>query len=119
MGRCRRVRLRLALLLELLETQEISHFALRLAREPLVLLDELVRLGGLRVLGLAEELAHLQLENLENLEQSVETDLVLALLHAGEIRLRDADPVRKLRLRQAPALAELANAGADEGTLAG
>jgi hypothetical protein len=81
------------------------------------LLDELTGLGGLRVLGLAEELAHLQLEDLEHLEESVETDLVLALLHAGKIRLRDADLVRKLRLGKVPPLAELADAGADEVNL--
>ena len=78
-------------LLEPLETDEIAHLALRLARELLELDDELAGLGILRLLRLAEELSHLQVENVENLEERVEADPVLPLLHPREIGLRHDD----------------------------
>src|SRR5437879_4103805 len=77
-------------LLELLETQEIAHLALRFAGQFAVFPDELPGLFPVRVFRLAEELSHFQVEDLEDLEERVEADLVLALLHAGEVGLRDA-----------------------------
>ena len=72
-------------------------------------------LGG----GFVEEVAHGQLEDLQDLEERVESDLVLALLHAREIGLRDADLLGQLRLRETAALAQLADARADERDFAG
>src|SRR6266540_161476 len=108
----------LFLLLELREADEIAHLALRLGRELQELADELAGLRVLRFLGLAEELAHFQIEDLENLEQRVEADLVLPLLHPGEVGLRDPDLLGELRLRQVASLAQFANAGADQMNLA-
>src|SRR5438128_9689983 len=113
-GRSRRFFRSLLPRLEYLEAQEIAHFALRFAGQLLKLPDELPGLLRVNLFRLAEELAHLQVEDLENLEERVETDLVLSLLHPGEIGLRDADLVRQLHLREVPPLAELADAGADE-----
>src|SRR5438876_9314178 len=82
-------------LLELLETHEIAYLALSLAGKLLVLPDEPPGLLGARVFHLAEEFSHFQVEDLEDLEERVEADFVLALLHPGEIGLRDADLLRE------------------------
>src|SRR5262249_61675764 len=49
---------------------------------------------------------------LQDLEERVETDLVLALLHAREVGLSDADLFGELGLGQPASLAQLTDAGA-------
>src|SRR5437764_1027231 len=61
-----------------------------------------------------EELADVQVERTEDLQQRVEADLVLALLHAGEIGLMDADLVGELHLRQFSLTAKLPDLAPDE-----
>src|SRR5450631_357053 len=102
------------LLHHFLEPDEVSDFLLRIARKGLEIVDQLPRDRVIGRLGFAEEFAHLQLEDLEDLEERVEPDLVFALLHSGEVRLRDADLFGELGLRETPALAQLADARADQ-----
>ena len=110
---------RASALLDLLEAHEIAHFAAGLFRQRLERRDELALLLLGRRRRLAEELAHLEIEDLEDLEERVEADLVLALFHAGEIGLRDADLLGELGLREATPFAQLADPGAHEVNLAG
>ena len=101
-------------------------------RESLVQLfevgDELLRLRGgvgrrglfdVRGLGgrLLEEVAHRQLEDLEDPEERVEADLVLAVLHPREVRLRHADPTGEVGLGQAAALPYLTDLLPDHDNL--
>src|ERR1700730_18504619 len=71
-----------------------------------------------RSLRFAEELAHLQIEDLEDLEERVESDLVLALLLARQIVLRHAALCGEVSLREAPLFAQLTNTRADQSDLA-
>ena len=68
---------------------------------------------------LFEEVTDAQVKRLQNLQQRVEADLVLALLHAGEIGLMDADLLRELHLGQLALTAELADFSSDEFELCG
>src|SRR5688572_2078858 len=106
------------LFLHLLEPHEVPDFLPRLVGEAAEFGDERAVFGS-RGLAFPEELADLQVEDLEQLEKRVQPDLVLALLHAREVRLGDADPFGELHLGQAMALAQLANARADEVHFAG
>ena len=63
--------------------------------------------GGGLLGGFLEEMAHGQLEDLQDLEESVESDLVLTVLHPREVGLCDADARREIRLGQPPALPDL------------
>ncbi len=55
---------------------------------------------------LVEEIRDVHFEDGEDLEEGLETDLVLAIFHAAQIRLLDADPVRQVGLREGAILAE-------------
>ncbi len=79
-----------------------------------------LRLSGCCSCGLgrpavAEEIGEIEIEDAEDLEQFVEGDPVLALLHPREIGLLDANLARQLGLRQAALLAQLPQAAADGG----
>src|ERR1700674_3122576 len=74
-------------LLELLEQDEVADLLARLVGEILELGHQGPSLPLRRGLGLSEELAHLQVEDLEDLEERVQADLVLSLFHAREIGL--------------------------------
>src|SRR5207344_780684 len=107
------------LLLEPLETHEVAHFAPRFLGETTEVGDELSRIRIDGPFGLAEELAHLQIEDLEDLEQRVEPDLVLSLLHPREVGLRHADLFGELGLGEMPSLAQLPDSRAHEVNFAG
>src|SRR5262249_3688399 len=91
----------------------------RVFRQALERGNELAFLFLDRLRRLAEELAHLEVEDLQDLEERVEPDFVLALFHAREVGLRDADFFGELGLSQAPPFAQLPKAGAHEVDLAG
>ena len=63
------------------------------------------------------EVRQIELENPQNLEQVVQRNPVLALLHAGQIGLLDANLARQLGLSQRPLFAQLTQAAADGGHL--
>src|SRR5687768_8617407 len=102
------------LLLEALELDEALDFLLRGSTQPAELVDHL-RVAHT----LFEELADTDVECLKDSEQRVQTDLVLTLLHPGQIRLMDPDPVGELGLRQFPLTAKLPDLSTDEFYLAG
>src|SRR4051794_39914083 len=79
-----------------LEFDEAFHFFLRRRTEGLELVDDRLLVAS----ALFEEIADAEVEGLQDLEQSIEADLVLSLFHAGEIGLVDADPFGELHLRQ-------------------
>src|ERR671922_1054623 len=78
-----------------LELDEAFDFFLRRWAELTILLEDRVCAAGL-----IEEVADAQIEALKNLQKRIEADLVFALLHAGEVRLMDADLLGQLHLGQ-------------------
>src|SRR5512141_3035770 len=101
------------ILLHPLEPNEVADLALSFGGERLEIADELPRFGAVGSVRFSEELTHFEVEDLEDLEQGVEPHLVLALLHPRQVGLRNADLLGKLRLGEAPPLAQLPDAGAD------
>ena len=97
-----------------LELDEAVHFLLSRGAQGAVLLEDVVR-----TIGLVEEVSDAQVEALQDLEQRVETDLVFALLHAGEVGLMYTDFFGELHLRQLALPAELADLASDEFELCG
>src|SRR5262249_45920264 len=70
--------------------------------------------GVLSLSRFVEEIADAQIECLQDFQQRIEADLVLSLLHAGEVGLMNADLLRKLHLRQLSLASELADFSTDE-----
>jgi hypothetical protein len=99
----------LAQLLVALELDEAFDFLLRMGAE----CPELVQ-DRIDSIVLVEKVTDGEIEALQNLEQCVETDLVLALFHPREVGLVDADFLGKLHLRQLALAAELPDFPADE-----
>src|SRR5258708_4140545 len=97
------------LLLPAFEVDEILDLFLRRGAQPVELVHQ-----RLAAVALVEEVADIQIEGLEDLEQRVESDLVLSLLHPGEVRLVDADALGELHLGQLPLAAELPDLASDE-----
>ncbi|HUP61140.1 MAG TPA: ABC transporter permease [Thermoanaerobaculia bacterium] len=96
------------MLLTALELDEVFHFPLRAGAEtphPL---------GDAFAPALVEEVADAQVECLQDAQERVETDFVLALLHAREIRLVHADALGELHLGQLSLPAELADLSSDQ-----
>jgi hypothetical protein len=80
-----------------------------------VLLTERSTRGALPLL--AEELAQLEVEDREDLEEVVEGDPVFALFHAGQIGLLNANLARQLGLSEMPLLAQSTQTTTDRGHL--
>src|SRR2546425_1535411 len=98
-----------------LELDEALDLFLRAGRQPLVLPQELVfAVARHRGRVFVEEIGDVHFEDRENLEQCLEANLVLPVLHAAEIGLLDADPMGQVRLCEAPILAERSDSGPDQ-----
>ena len=95
--------------LEPLEFDEVLDLALRARAETAHLVcDALGRTG------LVEEVTDAQIECLQDAQESVETDFVFSLLHAGQIGLMDTNSLGELHLSQLSLPAELPDLTSDE-----
>src|SRR5688572_21100081 len=98
-----------------LELDEVAHLVLLHRVERPELPHQLYVLRSESVLRhLVEELADGDVELREDLEQGIETDPVLALLHTGEVGLLDADTRGELVLRELALLAQSPDFSSDE-----
>jgi len=79
-----------------------------------VVLVERCRTGGF-----FEEVSDAQIERLKNLQECIEPDFVLALLHARQIGLMNSDPISELDLSELALLSELPDFASDEFELSG
>src|SRR5207237_4880891 len=100
---------RVILLLTPFEFNEIFDFFLRSGAERFEPVEH-VRTAGAFI----EEVADAQIERLQDLEERVETDFVLSLLHPREVGLVNADTLRKLHLREFFLAAKLPDLASDE-----
>src|ERR1041385_4332376 len=90
-----------------LELHERLHLFLRARGESLVLAQEFefaLPRRARRVL--VEEVGDVHLEDRKDLEEGLEADLVLAVLHATEVRLLNADAMSQIGLREGAILSE-------------
>ncbi|MEM9290118.1 MAG: hypothetical protein AAGD01_00390 [Acidobacteriota bacterium] len=98
-----------------LEGDEFLHFPLCVWGQVIEILDKSgITVGEGLTSDLIKELPDAHVELTQNAEKRIETDSILALLHAREIGLLYADAACQLRLRESALLAQLANLGADE-----
>jgi lipopolysaccharide transport system permease protein len=92
-----------------LELDEVFDFALRARAETTHLVGD-----ALGRTGLVEEVADAEIERLQDAQQGVQTDFVLPLLHARQIRLVDADALGELHLSQLSLATKLSDLTSDE-----